>query len=262
MWFQKRARKFPHIFVACFPKSGSTFLSKALQGLTGYPEYCSVDECGHNEQDISPRRLGRARQLSVIQQHTKGTKANLNIMREFGMRPIVHVRNLFDVVISLHDHFFGEDHCFPTGYVHREFWKMQEQEQFDYLIHMHLPWYFNFLVSWHEAQRQFSLITTSYEELFANPAGTLRRLADFYGLDVDDAAIQRALEHAGRQHTRLNKGVSGRGRQILTPTQRDAICRLARVWRVERKVTRSIGIDITDFDDDMSSSDWSELKVG
>jgi len=260
MWFNRR-RKFAHIFVACFPKSGSTFLSKALQGLTGYPEYSSVEEYGHNEQDISRRKLGRARRLSVIQQHTKGTKSNLNILREFGMRPIVHVRNLFDVVISLHDHFYGEDHCFPTGYVHREFWRLPERDQFDYLIQMHLPWYFNFLISWHEAQRQFSLITTSYEELFTDTSGTLRRLADFYGLDADDAAIQRALEYASRQPTRLNKGVSGRGRQLLSPTQREAICRLAKVWQVDRKITRSVGIDITDFDEDRIPSPRCELKV-
>jgi len=50
MWFNRR-RKFAHIFGGCFPKSGSTFLSKALQGLTGYPEYSSVEEYGHNEQE-------------------------------------------------------------------------------------------------------------------------------------------------------------------------------------------------------------------
>ena len=137
----------------------------------------------------------------------------------------------------------------------------KERDQFDYLIHVHLPWYFNFLVSWHEAQRQFSLITTSYEELFDNPARTLRRLAGFYGLDVDDAAIQRALEHAARQPTRLNKGVSGRGLERLTPAQRDAICRLAKVWQVDQKITRSVGIDITEFNGDKIPSARNELNV-
>jgi hypothetical protein len=255
MWF-KRKYKLPHIFVACFPKSGSTFLSKALQGLTGYPEYHAAEEYVPNEQDISRRKLLKARRLSVIQQHAKGTKTNLNILREFRMRPIVHVRNLFDVVVSLRDHFYGHDHHFPTGYVHREFWQLHERDQYDYLIQMHLPWYFNFLISWHEAQRYFSLITTSYEELFVNPAGTLRRLADFYGLAADDAAIGRALEYAAGQPTGLNKGVSGRGRQQLTTAQRDAICRMAKVWQVDRKITRSVGVDIAEFDGDNAPSNW------
>ncbi|HTU25606.1 MAG TPA: sulfotransferase domain-containing protein [Pirellulales bacterium] len=246
MWF-KRQYKLPHIFVACFPKSGSTFLAKALQGLTGYPEYHAAEEYVPNEQDISRRKLLKARRLSVIQQHTKGTKTNLNILREFGMRPIVHVRNLFDVVVSLRDHFYGQDHHFPTGYVHREFWQLSERDQYDFLIQMHLPWYFNFLVSWHEAQRYFGLIMTSYEELFADPASTLRRLADFYGLAADDAAIERALDYAASQPTGFNKGISGRGRQMLTTAQRDAICRMAKVWQVDRKITRSVGIDIAEF---------------
>jgi Sulfotransferase domain len=259
-WFgRKRSRS--HIFLACFPKSGSTFLSTALQGLTGYSAYSAAEEYGHNEQDISRRKLRRARRTSIIQQHAKGSKNNLNILRQYSMRPIVHVRNLFDVVISLHDHLFGEDHCVPTGYVHREFWRLSQREQFDYLIHVHLPWYFNFLVSWHEAQRHFSLIMTSYEELFADPPGTLRRLADFYGFDVDDAAIERALHYVSHQHTRFNKGVTGRGRELLTSAQCDAIRSLAKVWGVDQQVTRSVGIDLTSLQDEPIRAIQSDRMV-
>ncbi len=190
------------------------------------------------------RALRHARRTSVVQQHAKGTIDNVCRLREYGLRPIVHVRNVFDVVVSLRDHMHNEDPVFPTGFVHREFWKLDQPEQFDYLIHIHLPWYFNFLVSWHEAQREIGLIATSYEELFADPAGTLRRLADFYELDVDDAAIERALQYAAGQHTRLNKGVSGRGRQLLTPAQCDAVSRLAQVWQVDRKILRAVGIGV------------------
>lgn len=239
-----KPHKFPHIFVACFPKSGSTFLSKALQGLASYPEYHLTEEGGNSEQDISRRKLAKARQASVVQQHAKATIANISILREFGIRPIVHVRNLFDVVVALRDHMYNEIPYTPTGHVHREFWQLTQREQFDYLIQIHLPWYFNFLVSWHEIKEEISLISTSYEELFGSPAATLRRLADFYRLDVDDAAIARALHYASHQNTRLNKGVSGRGQQMLTADQRDTVRRLAKVWRVDRNLMHSIGIDL------------------
>ncbi len=148
----------------------------------------------------------------------------------------------------------------PTGFVHREFWRLSQRDQFDYLIQIHLPWYFNFLVSWHEAQRHFSLIMTSYEELFADPPGTLRRLADFYEFDVDDMAIRQALQHVARQHTRLNKGVSGRGRELLSAAQRDAICRLAKVWQVDQTVMNSVGIDLTATDNEMILPFRSEVS--
>ncbi len=142
--------------------------------------------------------------------------------------------------------FIARDSRAPTGYVHRQFWELGQAEQFDYLIHMHLPWYFNFLISWHEAQRQIPLIRTSYEELFGDPAGTVRRVADFHGLQADDAAIAGALAHAAAQDTRLNQGVSGRGRQLLSPAQRDshppAGPRVAR----RAQVLRSVGIDELD----------------
>ncbi len=239
-------RRFPHLLVACFPKSGSTYLSKALQGLSGYPEYYLAEEGGHNEQDVSHRALRRARCAAVVQQHVKATSGNLALLKEFGVRPIVHVRNLLDVVVSLRDHFHREDSRAPTGFVHQEFWRLGQQEQFDYLIHMHLPWYFNFLVSWHEAEREIPLVRSSYEELFADRAGTLRRLAAFHGLPVNDTAIARALDYAALQHTRLNQGVSGRGQQSLSPRQRDAICRLGKLWHVDPKILRSVGVDELD----------------
>lgn len=77
------------------------------------------------------------------------------------------------MVVSLRDRFYNQSSFAPTGYVHREFWNLPEREQFDYLIHMHLPWYFSFLMSWHEARCEIGLINTSYEELFTDQVGTL-----------------------------------------------------------------------------------------
>ena len=238
--FRRAGRR--HIFVACFPKSGSTYLCKAIEALTGFQSGFVAEHGKHNDQDISPRRLRRLRASSVIQQHAQGTHNNVRLLRDFGLRPIVHVRNIYDVLVSLYDHLRNEDHRVPTGYVHREFWNLAYREQMDHLIHVHLPWYFNFLVSWHEATDRLPTLLTHYETLVSHGPQLLRRIADFYSLNVEDAAIEQALRHAAGQSTRLNRGITGRGTTELSPPQRATIAHLAHSWGVPEPVWQQIGI--------------------
>jgi hypothetical protein len=235
-------RRQNHIFVACFPKSGSTYLCKALEALTGFRPGFVAEQGKHNDQDVSPRKLRRLRGSTVIQQHTKGTFNNVRILREFEIKPMINLRNLYDVVISLYDHLKTEDHRVPTGYVHREYWKLSYREQLDYIIHIHLPWYFNFLVSWHEASQEMPLFVSTYENLMQNRALVLRQIADFYSIDVADQAITRAIQTADGQFTRFNRGIVGRGRAELSTAQRESIGRLAQVWKLDATLWDQIGL--------------------
>lgn len=242
-WF--RRGNVGHLFVACFPKSGSTYLCKALELLTGYQSGFVAEHGLHNDQNISPRKLRQLRRPAVIQQHTQGTCNNVRLLREFGVQPIVHVRNLFDVVVSLHDHLRNEDHRVPTGYIHREYWQLSQREQIDHLIHVHLPWYFGFLVSWHEAAEQLPILLTRYEDLVTDGPGLVARIAHQSGLSFDKPAIETALQKAAGKSTRLNQGVVGRGASALSPQQRVAIANLAYAWKVPAAVWEQVGVFAT-----------------
>jgi hypothetical protein len=240
--FLWRPRHLPHIFAACFPKSGSTYLCKVLQALTGFQSGYVAEHGKHNDQDISPRKLRSLKTSTVIQQHAKGTYNNLRILRQFELRPIVNVRNIYDVIVSLHDHLRNEDDRVPTGYVHREYWNLSYREQLDYLIGVHLPWYFNFVVSWHEASEELPIFVSTYERLMTNPSGVLRQIAEFYSMDVSDQAIESAFKSVEGQSTRLNHGIMGRGQAELSHQQRETIWRLARVWHVDQTVWDLVGL--------------------
>src|SRR5207245_588328 len=63
-----------HLFIACMPKSGSTYLHTVLREITGFRD-AYVSEWGEqNEGDICERRLRRLRRRSVLQQHVKATQ--------------------------------------------------------------------------------------------------------------------------------------------------------------------------------------------
>ena len=78
-----------------------------------------------------------------------------------------------------------------------------------------------------------SVLVTRYEDLLADTAGQLRRLADHFGLDVSDEQIEgvvgtyrkgNAARGAAEKRASLNKGVVGRYKEVMS-AQEQALCR-------------------------------------
>ena len=47
---------------------------------------------------------------------------------------------------------------------------------------------------WHEIARERGFPVVTYETCHANPAAVVRRIVDYYGFEIDDAAVARAVE--------------------------------------------------------------------
>src|SRR5439155_18240422 len=136
----------------------------------------------------------------------------VGLMRDFGIRPVVLVRNVFDVVVSIR-HFLLTEGCgkWPTFFTTDErFRQLDEPTQYEQIVELGLPWYFDFFVSWAGVAREGALETMwlTYESAAADWAGALQRIAEFYDLDARAAAIDTALERttAKAASPRLNQG--------------------------------------------------------
>lgn len=238
-----------HIFVACFQKSGSSYLTEVLSEITGFESRAIVAAYGHNEQDVSRSVLEQlAYRNSVSQQHARGTDNNVALLNEFNVKPIVLVRDIFDVVVSLYDHIEKGRHRVPTGYVHREYFGMSEDEKLLYIIRIHLPWYFNFLVSWRDAAGRIDVCWLTYEELFSDQPSAVARVLDFYDLPTAPAKIREAIAAATAKRRsveviRFNVGIAGRG-QRLSSRHKQAILDIAGVWKIDEKTLRKVGIPL------------------
>jgi hypothetical protein len=233
-----------HIFVACFQKSGSTYLTELLSEITEFPSKAMVHRYGHNEQDVNEHALEYFTYTnSVTQQHTKGTDNNVALLKKYNIKPVILVRNIFDVVTSLYDHIEKGRHRVPTGYVHKEYMSMSKDDKLLYIVRVHIPWYFNFLISWREAAQDIDVLWVTYEELFSNQVETASRVLRFYGLPVDKDRIRAAISELANKPTRIrfNVGISGRG-ESLSPKHKQAILDIATVWKVDRKDMQPIGI--------------------
>lgn len=218
-----------HIVIACMPKSGSTLMNRLLQALTGWDDTYFSFAFQQNEEELHlPYLQEAAKRNTVTQQHFRATEANIQLLQAFGIKPLIQVRNLYDIVVSYTD-FFDAGAVSNTFFIGR--WdQFERSERIDLMIDNFLPWYFAFYASWMDAlaQDRLEAIVVSYEELVAAMPETVKLVADFYGLDnsIEDCNAAVAAVNDGNAMTRLNKGVSGRGAEELTAAQKDRLARL------------------------------------
>lgn len=211
-----------HIVIACMPKSGSTFLSNALRAATGFGTAHMTFSYFQNEQELHlPFVLAALGQDTITQQHVRATEANIQVMQAFGLMPVVLVRNLADVTVSLLD--FYESGAIINTFFYAGFESLPRERRIDLIIDMVMPWYLGFYASWALAEREGRLqpLWLTYEDMIADKPAALKRVGEHCGLGLSDNSIAAALDQVdgGRARTRLNKGVAGRGRETLSDGQ-------------------------------------------
>lgn len=234
---QSLRRPSPYIVLACMPRTGSTFLTATLAEITGYQNRPLTFAYGRHEQELYlPKLLDFYHFGSVTQQHFRATQANLELLREFDIRPVVLVRDIFDVTVSIRDYLVKEQ-CsnWPTFYCDEEFWELSVERQFDAIIDLGLPWYFSFFVSWADATRkgEVSPLWMTYEEAQRDWSAASRRILDFCGVQTPEHELEAAFARISRrnpQSLRFNHGVTGRGKAALGKPQQDRIARFAEFY--------------------------------
>lgn len=221
------------IFVACMPKSGSSWLMNALTGITGFPEDRYAQAFLQNEQEICFHRVVKgAESDGVIQQHARATGPNIHVLQAFGIEPVVLVRNLFDALVSMHD-FYDAGAVFNT--FHYDDWAdLDADTRLDLIVDCVAPWYVQFYASWVLAEREgrLRLHWLDFETMIADKPAALAGILEFLGIPETrqsiDGVVARLEGEKGK--TRFNKGVAGRGEQTFSADQKARIRKLARYY--------------------------------
>ena len=217
------------VFVTALPKSGSTFLVNALRESTGFlPFFLGAHHL--NEQDLHLPKLLDAWSMDVVcHQHTRATEPNLSLMRDFGIRPVVLVRDLGDCAVSLCDHLETESKATPVLNVGADFTDLGRAARLDLVIDLALPWYVQFVAGW-SRQTDVETLWLTYDAVMADKAVAVARVLDFCGIDAT-ADLEAAVARAAGGNSRFNQGRSGRGRGELTAAQQARIAALAAHYR-------------------------------
>jgi len=211
-----------HALIACMPKSGSSLLFEALCALTGWDKGFFTYAYLQNEQELYlPYVREIAKIDTVTQLHCRATHANIHIIQGFDIRPVVLVRNLADIVMSLVD--FYDNGAVINSFLDTDWSALDPRSKRDYIIDHVMPWYVGFYASWRRAAAEMRLDCrfVAYEDMIADKPGTLMEIAQFLGLEktLDDCRAAIAKAEGDKTTTRFNKGVAGRGAATLSGRQ-------------------------------------------
>lgn len=218
--------------VACFPKSGSSYVSGTLAAILG-TELLFIagarknkrdrDILLTNEQALTYVKLNSLSGKSFVSQaHCVATDINIGLIKYFDIKTIVLVRNIFDVCFSLRDHILNDvNRKQIVAVVSPEFPSWPEERQLDFIVDMYMPWYIKFYISWYN--RSHSMFT--YESMVSNQVEFFKSLLEHCNLDASAYEIESKLNLDIQPKGRLNKGVVGRGEK-LSQDQRNRVLNL------------------------------------
>lgn len=204
------------IFIAPYPKSGTTWLQQIVHGLrTGgdmaFEEITAVIpwlELAHDmgldvdgPQQAVPRAFKSHLSWNVIPK---------------GARYIVAVRDPGDVLVSQF-HFW-------SGWFYEAGTVSMSDIAHGLFLNARAPFnYYSHLQSWWPQRQQPHTLMLCYESMLADPEAAVRRIADFIGLPLDAAVLRRVLDQSSVEFMRAH------ARQFddhLLRDARDAACGL------------------------------------
>lgn len=197
----------PIVVVAAAPKTGSTWLTNTLATLCGLRNVRLCAGYGTNEHDLYlPALVAVNREGCVSQLHMKGTFHNMLLLKTFGIRPIVLVRNIGDIASSLLEDLRAKES--KAGYARGQngysfLWLDQnsrdadDEALLDRIVDLAMPWYVNFFVSWYRLEQQ-GLVAPhwlTYEALMADRREQLRQVLESLRLKPLVTMTDELLEH-------------------------------------------------------------------
>jgi hypothetical protein len=213
-----------HIVVASMPKSASTWLDALLVEATGFRRFL-LNTTGHDTERVIlrsalPMFLARD---TVSQEHLRASPGDVELLRRMGIRPVVLVRDVFDVLVSAADHGVRESRRGPAAHIPPGYASWSRREQLWFGVRMMTPWLLSIVTSWQDAEDTLPVLWVTYEDVTRAPRETVARVCAHAGVDVESARIDRAIAAAERTRPRFNVGAIGRGRRELDAEQIRAV---------------------------------------
>ena len=199
------------------PKSGSTFLSDVISQCPGFRRVVLTPSAGRREQEIDEQMIRKLVKVNfVAQHHVRNSEWTSEMCLAYGIAPIVLVRSLQDVVVSLRDHMRKESAVFPQFFAEAQHASLDDASLEQMIARLALPWYLNFYMSWRNTP---GAKMVSYEELTSAPVEVIHDILAFSGAATSREEVEDAIGKArAAKESRLNVGVSGRGAALQPAT--------------------------------------------
>lgn len=206
------------ILLAAFPKSGSTWLTSIIAEVPGFKVVPLVRMGDRREMEIDMEKLVVFHRLNYVSRlHLKYSLPTQELITNFGLRPVVLVRNIFDVIVSFRDHIINglnrkdSSAHFPMIWVDEDFNKLDPAQRLEFIVDLAIPWYISFYLSWNECRDK---ILITYEDLHRDTEGTVKSLLNALEISASDEKISEYINKASTVDTKKNVAQIGRGEDL------------------------------------------------
>jgi hypothetical protein len=229
----------PAVMLAFPPKAAGTFLRAAAVKATGGEVLRVCYAQGDRDAQLYlPTFLayyagGFCTGPMVTHVHMQAFPANIAFLEAFGIRPIVMVRSIPDMLASYWDMLEDGGSDLPMGInctIPPDFRTMPAEDRAAFMIDVIAPWYAGYYATWcaYAAAHPARLAILHYGDFVREPAQTLARLLAFSGLERSLEQCKQAIEAvwAERHLHRFSEGVLGRGRDYFSASQIQRIDKL------------------------------------
>lgn len=198
------------LFIAGLPKSGTTWLKKMVTSYPGFHELLIPDVAayelatgGSHDYDLPADMFSRFNDMLVVtKMHVHGSPHNVELLRAAGVRYVVLYRDLRDVAVS---HVFYVRRT-PWHPEHPVYANLSVPEGLAAFAERTLLAYADWVRSWHENRDPKASLELRYEQMLADPAAAMTRVAEHFELDRSPARIREMVESHSFQ--KLSRGRS------------------------------------------------------
>ena len=231
----------PVLLFAFAPKAAGTFLrSAAIDAVGGQLVRVVHAQGGRDAQPYLPVFItyylgGVCEGPLVAHMHMQALPANRRFLEALGIRPVIMLRPIPDMLASYWDMLTQSEEARAEGLncpIPAGFPEFPAAEKADFMIDMIAPWYVGYFATWldYARERPDDVCVLKYADFVADPAAVLQTALTHADLARPREACQAALDIAWRDRgtLRFNKGSAGRGRDYFSPAH---IARLSRMMR-------------------------------
>ena len=237
-YLQELGEKRASVILAFPPKAAGTYLRSAVIVAVGGSLVRTVHaQGGRDASCYLPTFLSYYAQQSpantlVTHVHMQALPANRFFIQALGLKPVVMVRSIADMLASYLDMLENAPLSAENWLnieVPEDYASLNDAAKADFIVDMMGPWYASFYASWvsFAAEEPGRVLTLTYDSFVTDPASTVEKILAHSRLARPRGQCEAALKDVWDERTqfRFNKGVAGRGNARFSAAQ---IARLTR----------------------------------
>ena len=170
---------------------------------------------------------------AIMHLHMQALAANRHFIETLGLKPVIMLRSLPDLLASFWDMLDADPAARAEGLncrIPADFAALGHAQKSAFMIDVIAPWYASYFATWKafcdDAPGEVCVL--HYQGFRDRPADALHKALTHAGFSVSTAGCEHALAQvwAARASHRYNKAVPGRGREYFSPSQIEKISRL------------------------------------